>query len=271
VLIIAGSLNYIGAAYLACQGAARVGAGLVTLATPHSIYPILASKLTEVTHIPLPETEPGFIGSQALEVLGEWLPRYDAFLIGCGLGQRGETEEFLHSLLPCLKNKPVVLDADALNILAKRDLWWQEIQDNIIITPHPAEMSRLSRLPLEEIQRDRIEITRRAAQEWGKVVVLKGAHTVIASPKGNVFVSPFANPALASAGTGDVAAGAICGLLAQGLAPFEAAAAGVYLHGMAAEMVKGDIGEAGMLASDLLPNLPRVLSKVKQGSEEEYF
>lgn len=271
VLVIAGSLNYIGAAFLACEGTARVGAGLVSLATPKSIHPILASKLTEITHIPLPDEEGGFISKQSLFVLKEWLPRYDVLLIGCGLGQKEGTAEFLYSLLPDLKEKPLVLDADALNILAKREFWWHIVPDNAIITPHPAEMGRLSRLSTEEIQKDRIEVTRKHAEEWGKVIVLKGAHTVIASPQGKVFVSPFANPGLASAGTGDVVAGAIAGFLTQGLSPIDAAITGVYIHGLAGEIVKSEIGDAGMLAGDLLLALPKAIKRLKEGFEEEYF
>lgn len=271
VLVIAGSLNYIGAAFLACEGAIRVGAGLVSLAIPQSIHPILASKLTEITYIPLPDGGTGFIGGQALSVLREWLPRYDVLLIGCGLGQRDETIEFIYSLLPDLKDKPLVFDADGLNILAKKELWWKIVPDNTVITPHPAEMGRLSHLSIEEIQNDRIEIARKFAMEWGKVVALKGAHTVIASPQGKVFVSPFANPGLASAGTGDVVAGAIAGFLAQGLSPLNSAIVGVYIHGLAGEIVKSEIGDAGMLASDLLPALPKAIKRIKEGVEEEYF
>ena len=266
VLVVAGSINYIGAAYLACNGAMRVGAGLVTLATAASLQPILASKLTEVTYLPLPESQHGIISSKAGRLILRELDNYDVLLVGCGLGQSQSVASLLKAIL--LKSKPanvsVVLDADALNILAKTPKWWQQLTDNAILTPHPGEMSRLSGISIEVVQSDRVGIAQYMAQEWYKTVVLKGAYTVIASPDGQSKISPIANPGLASAGTGDVLTGVIAGLLAQGLAPFEAAACGVHLHGEAGEIVRARLGDAGMIASDLLPELPKVIKKLKE-------
>jgi hydroxyethylthiazole kinase-like uncharacterized protein yjeF len=157
----------------------------------------------------------------------------------------------------------LVLDADALNILAETPDWWQRLTDNAILTPHPGEMARLCRLSVEEVQSDRSGIARRFAAEWRKTIVLKGAYTVIASPDGYCRVSPFADPGLASAGTGDVLAGAIAGLLAQGLSFFDAGCLGVYLHGEAGEMIRNALGDAGMMATDLLPALPVVIKQLK--------
>jgi NAD(P)H-hydrate epimerase len=157
-----------------------------------------------------------------------------------------------------------VLDADALNALAKTPKWWQKITSDAILTPHPGEMSRLSGLSIDEIQSDRVGIARKLALEWQKTIALKGAYTVIATPEGYSRVSPVANPGLASAGTGDVLTGAIAGLLAQGLPLFDAASLGVYLHGKASEMVKDIIGDAGMIATDLLSALPLVIKKLKE-------
>lgn len=267
LLVVAGSANYIGAASLACMGAYRVGAGLVTLASARSLHPILAMKLTEATHLPLPEAEPGSLSPAAAEVLWEEIPRYDVLLTGCGLGQRPGTEQFLSSLLPLLGQQPCLWDADALNLLSRLPGWWQRLPPGGILTPHPAEFSRLSGLPVEQVQAERLEITRRLAQHWGQVVVLKGAHTVVAAPEGEVRLSPFANPGLASAGTGDVLAGAIAGLLAQRLSPFDAAACGVYLHGLAGEKAKEEMGEAGMVASDLLPALPQAIKQLQEKTD----
>jgi len=268
VLICAGSLHYIGAAYLACEGAIRVGAGLVTLATAHSLQPILAAKLTEVTYAPLPESEPGFIDSEASKVIHEWLSGYDVLLMGCGLSQHPSAMEFIRDTLfelPPSLSLSLVLDADALNALAQIPGWWQRLSQDAILTPHPGEMARLIGLRIEEIRRDRLKEVREAASLWQKTVVLKGAHTLVASPDGEAKISTVANPGLASAGTGDVLAGAIAGLMAQGLSPLAAASCGAYLHGAAGELVRSELGDAGMVASDLLLALPKAIKKIKEG------
>ncbi|MFC1973737.1 NAD(P)H-hydrate dehydratase [Chloroflexota bacterium] len=267
VLIAAGSENYIGAAYLACAAATRVGAGLVTLATARSLQPILAAKLSEVTYLPLPEAEPGIIDEQAALILLEQLEDYDVLLMGCGLGQHPATMEFVRESVFSLSktsSSALVLDADALNTLAKTSDWQQGLPVQAVLTPHPAEMSRLMGLSTAEVQADRLGISRRAASDWQKVVVLKGAYTVIAKPGGQLKLNPAANPGLASAGTGDVLAGAIAGLLAQGLSPFVAASTGVCLHSMAGEMVREKLGDAGMVASDLLIELPQVIKRLRE-------
>ena len=267
VLVASGSTNYIGAAYLACTAAHRVGAGLVTLATARGLQPILAAKLVETTYLPLPEADAGIIGHEAASILVEQAKVYDALLMGCGLGQHPSTMDFVRealSSLPTPVGQALVLDADALNTLAETPDWHQRFDAQAVLTPHPGEMARLTGLSVDEIQADRIEMARRFAAKWRKVVVLKGAYTVIAAPDGQARLNPMANPGLASAGTGDVLSGAIVGLLAQGLSPFNAACCGVHLHGMAGDMVRQDLGDAGMLASDLLPRLPVAIKKLKE-------
>jgi len=268
VLVCAGSMHYSGAAYLACQGAMRVGVGLVTLAVARSLQPILATKLTEVTYVPLPESEPGFIAAEASAIVHQWLADYDVLLMGCGLSQHPSVIEFVRNSLldmPPSLSPALVLDADALNTLAQTEEWWQRVPQGAVLTPHPGEMARLTGLDVDEIRRDRLRVAGEAAALWQKTVVLKGAHTLIASPDGGARISPIANPGLASAGTGDVLSGVIAGLLAQGLSQPVAAACGVYLHGMTGEMVRAELGDAGMVASDLLPALPRVIRKVREG------
>ncbi len=264
-LVVAGSTNYVGAACLACQAAGRVGAGLVTLACPRTVYPIMAAKLVETTFITLPDQE-GFLTAEAtspvLQALGQG---YNALLVGPGLGQGGYVRAFVRQLLSALPAeglRAVIVDADGLNALASSNDWWQGLRVPVIVTPHPGEMSRLSELPIADIQADRLGTAVRQAARWGATVILKGAHTVVAAPDGRARISPFANPALASAGTGDVLAGTVAGLVAQGLDPFAAAALAVYLHGRAGEKVRRELGEAGLLASDLLPNLPLVIKEV---------
>ena len=266
VMVVAGSKNYIGAAYLACAAATRVGAGLVTLAAAQSLIPVLASKLTEVTYVPLPESEWGVIRADAFKTLHMAMADYDVLLIGCGLGQQPSTSEFVRQALLTMPKglaPKLVLDADGLNIVARVPEWWRNIDREMVLTPHSGEMHRLVDRPIEEIERDRLKTAREAAAGWKKTVVLKGAHTVVAAPVGKAMLSPFANPGLASAGTGDVLAGAIAGLLGQGLSTFNAAACGVYLHAAAGQAVSEEIGDAGMVASDLLPILPKTIKKLK--------
>jgi hydroxyethylthiazole kinase-like uncharacterized protein yjeF len=269
VLVVAGSNQYIGAAYLACMGAMRVGAGLVTLATPASLKPIMASKLTETTYLPLPEAHPGIISSGAAKLVQQELGNYNVLLIGCGIGQDPQVAGFIKNILLSSKRAqlPLVLDADALNNLSQTSNWWQQLHDDTILTPHPGEMSRLTGVSVDYVQSDRIGAARRAAKEWNKVVVLKGAYSVIAEPAGGCRISPMANPGLASAGTGDVLAGVIAGLRAQGMTAIEAAACGVYLHAEAGEAVRAEMGDAGMIASDLLPILPMVIQELKEELE----
>jgi ADP-dependent NAD(P)H-hydrate dehydratase / NAD(P)H-hydrate epimerase len=265
VLAIAGSMNYIGAAYLACSASLRVGAGLTTLALAQSLQPILASKLTEVTYLPLPEDKLGYISAQALLLISRQSSQYDTLLIGCGLGTPQSHIDLVNSLLfdSQVKLPSLVLDADGLNIVSDTPGWWERFTTDSILTPHAGEMSRLLHLPVEEIQANRLETARQSAVKWHKTVVLKGAYTVIAAPDGRVRVSPFASAGLATAGTGDVLAGAIAGFVAQGLQLFDAASCGVYVHGLAGKMVEAEFGNAGMLASDLLPVLPKAIRQLK--------
>ncbi len=248
VLVVAGSKNYPGAAYLACAAAYRVGAGLVILATAPEVKIIVSRKLPEVTFLPRDEV---------MEKIGV----YDVLLIGPGLGQgiqaTGLVKELLNKNLP-----PLVIDGDGLNILSKTGKWWNKLSGEVVLTPHPGEMSRLTGLTIENIQSDRINIAAEFARKWGTVVVLKGAETVIASPAGVVLVSPFANPVLSTAGTGDVLAGMIAGMLSQGLNILDAAGVGVYIQGKVGEILRAKIGDAGGLASDLLSLLPLAIKEI---------
>lgn len=263
VLVIAGSINYIGAAYLACGGALRAGAGLVTLATAASLQPVLASKLTEVTYLPLPESPEGIIATEAADLIHRQCGPYNVLLLGCGLGQSQETIGFISSLLTRKGLPPAVLDADALNTLPQIHDWCHRLHSDAVLTPHPGEMARLCGMTVDEVQSDRPGVAGRFAAAWRQTVVLKGAYTVIADAEGRCRISPHANPGLASAGTGDVLAGVIAGLAAQGLSLYDAASLGVYLHGQAGEIVKNRLGDTGMTASDLLPELPVTIKHLK--------
>ena len=293
-MVVAGSVNYIGAAALATEGAMRSGAGLVTLGCAGDLLPVLAVKLTECTFLPLP-SDLGVIANAAAEKLMAAVGDYQALLIGCGLGKDKETAAFLRSLLshreeithPGMrpigfasrrveaKNKeekktdlpPLVLDGDALNLLSEWQEWVEHLPANSVLTPHPGEMSRLTGLSVEDVQTDRVRVATEHAAKWKQVVVLKGAATVIAEPGGKVYVSPFSNPALATAGTGDVLAGAIAGLMSQGLSSVEAACVGVYLHGLAGEMLLREYGPAGGLAGDLVRLLPHAQKVLREGRD----
>ena len=264
VLVVAGSKLYVGAARLAALGALRAGAGLATLACPASVQPLVAAGLTEATYLPLPDVD-GFVAAEAAVDVARALPNYDALLLGPGLGLGAPQEAFVRQLLFSLPEDgpKVLIDADGLNNLARLPRWWERVSASCVLTPHPGEQARLAGRSIAEIQGDRLSAAREAAQAWGQTVVLKGAYTVVATDDGRAGVNPYANPALASAGTGDVLAGAIAGLMAQGLAPFEAACCGAYLHAASAEGLRPELGDAGLLAGDLLPELPRTLRDLR--------
>lgn len=248
-LVIAGSPNYPGAAYLSCAGCYRVGAGLVTLVTDETTKIIVSRKLPEVTFL-----------SRA-EVFGKF-SEYDVLLLGPGLGAKEATSKFVEQLLNKKLPKTVV-DGDGLNILSKIEGWWERLKTEAILTPHPGELARLTGLSVDEIQSDRINAAKQFAKLWNQVIVLKGANTVIANPNKELAISPFANPALATAGTGDVLVGAVAGFLAQGLRSFDASCVGVYVHGMVGQMLKEKMGDAGMMASDALSYLPLAIKQLK--------
>ena len=267
VMVVAGSANYIGAAFFACAGAVRTGAGLVTLAAPKSIVPLIATQLPEVTFVPLEEAKWGVSrGVDGAKQVHQALTTYDTLLVGCGMGQEAHTSEMVRHLLtsmPSSLTPRIVVDADGLNILAKAPNWWQRIHENAVITPHPGEMRRLVDTSLEAVQTDRLKVARVAAATWRKTVLLKGAYSIIVAPAGQAVINPFANPALATAGTGDVLSGIVAGLLAQGLSPFHAATAAAYVHGAAGEIVRSELGDAGAAASDLLLAIPKAIKDLK--------
>jgi NAD(P)H-hydrate epimerase len=262
VVVLAGSQGFTGAAYLASMGAARSGAGIVRLLVAQSIYPILAEKCTEVVVGPVPEISPGVVGHASLSGILRGFAGADAGVIGPGLGRDASTRRLIEDLVPRVA-APLVLDADALNLLSEHRTILPRLSPQIILTPHPAEFGRLAGLETSAVQQDRRGIASRFAKVWNKVVVLKGAGTVIAAPDGRVTLNPIATPALASGGTGDVLAGLIAGLMGQKLPPFEAAVTGVHLHSVAGMDLEASLGQAGVLASDLLPQLPRVMERLR--------
>jgi NAD(P)H-hydrate epimerase len=251
-LVVAGSESYAGAASLACLGALRAGAGLVTLGGLKAVRAAVAAHVAEATFVPLPQ-EDETPGPGAADTVLRAAVGYDALLVGPGLGQAPSAQALARGVItsPLLQDSPMVVDADALNALAKLPGWREHVTAPCVLTPHPGEMARLAGCSIAEVQADRLGIARRKAAEWGKIVVLKGANTVVARPDGAAFVSPFANALLATAGTGDVLAGTIAGLLAQDVEAYEAAGLGVFLHGAAGERLVSQYGASGLLASEL--------------------
>ena len=282
-LVVAGSVNYTGAAMLSGKAAYRVGAGLVTLAVPAPLHNILAGHFPEATWILLPH-EMGVISADAARVLFQNLERPTAILLGPGFGLEETTREFLSILIgePSKKTSrkigfvsvpdekedgdeyklpPVVIDADGFKLLKKIKDWENKLPAPAVLTPHPGEMSFLTDITTSEIQKNRFSIAEGKAKEWGHVVVLKGAHTVVASPDGRLSVVPVATPSLARAGTGDVLAGIIVGLIAQGVDPYDSAVAGCWIHANAGLYAEEFFGSsASVLAGDVLNMIPEVMS-----------
>jgi NAD(P)H-hydrate epimerase len=282
-LIVAGSVNYTGAAWLAGRAAYKVGAGLVTMAVPQPLHAVLAGQFPEATWLLLPD-EMGVIASGGWSVLREGVGRATALLVGPGFGVEETTRHFIEELfsggisgkkggmglVPSRKSSgdenvvsmpPLVIDADGLKLVARMHEWHRRLPSETILTPHPGEMSILTGLPKEEIQQARVAVAEQYAREWGHVVVLKGAFTVIAAPTGNTAVIPVATPALARAGTGDVLAGLIVGLRAQGMNAYHSAVAGAWIHAQAGLSASERLGSTiSVLAGDVLNSVEIVLS-----------
>lgn len=259
VLIVGGSGHYMGAPALAAKGAYAVGAGLVTIAAPAPITTALAPSMLETTWLPLTahtERENVVIDAAASEIVTDHIPQVDALVIGCGIGTHPSTEAFFFALLTHLNEEQearptVILDADALNMLSSRSEWWKLLPPNTILTPHPGEMGRLCGLSTADVQKNRLEIVSEKSAAWQCVVVLKGAHTLIAEPTGRVAALPHKVPALAKAGTGDTLAGMIAGIASARANPFDAAICGAYLHASAGIKATETINPRSVLASDL--------------------
>ena len=262
VVVLAGSRGLTGAAYLGSTAAVRAGAGLVRLLVAEGIYPILAVKCTEVMATPVPEDAPGAVGGAAAEEVARQLAAARAGMVGPGIGRDPGPWRLARALAAKVRC-PLVLDADALNALADDRAALTRLGPGRVLTPHPGEMARLTARPTAEIQADRAAVATAAARDWRAVVVLKGAGTLVAAPDGRLFEDRHQVPALASGGTGDVLGGLIAGLLAQGAEPFEAAVAGVHVHAEAGERLQGRLGPSGVLASELLPEIPLVMQALR--------
>jgi NAD(P)H-hydrate epimerase len=285
-MIVAGSVNYTGAVLLAGKAAYRAGVGLVTLGVPAPLHSALAGQIPEATWLLLPH-EMGVIAESAAEVVLESLEKVSALLIGPGFGMEDTTKDFLIDLLSssprsgktsigfvAAANKgtaseiqelpPLVIDADGLKLLAKIPDWASKLPQPAVLTPHPGEMSVLTDLEVSEIQSARVETAEKFAHEWGHVVVLKGANTVIAEPGGRTSLIPVASPALARAGSGDVLAGIIVGLRGQGLEAYEAAVSGSWIHAQSGIRSGEILGtNTSVVAGDLLASMIGVIQELE--------
>lgn len=264
VLVVAGARGKSGASALCALGGLRSGAGLVTLATPGSLQDVVAGKLTEVMTAPLPETEEGAPAASAAGTVLELLRGKNVLVLGPGIGTAEETARMVAELVE-KSPVPLVIDADGLNCLASHPETLRRARVPVIVTPHPGEMSRMSGKSTAEVQAARLDAPREFARTYGVTVVLKGAHTVTAQGSGDVHLNLSGNPGMATGGSGDVLTGVVGGLLAQGLDPADAARAGVYLHGLAGDLAAGERGAVGLIAGDLLDQIPRAIRLVAEG------
>ena len=252
ILLLCGSKGFTGAAYLAAMGALRTGAGLTFLGVPESIYAIEAVKLNEPVVFPLPEKD-GKLSEKAIPEILQRLPQMDAVLIGCGLGQSEGTLAVVKAVLEKAQC-PVVLDADGINVIAAHRDILRGRKHPTILTPHDGEFARLG----GTIGGDRMEAAKLLAQELGCIVLLKGHRTCITDGEMG-YLNQTGNPGMAVGGSGDVLSGIIVSLLGQGIAPLEAAAVGAWLHGAAGDLCAEELGQYGMLPTDMLQKLPRLL------------
>ncbi|MEK6759200.1 MAG: NAD(P)H-hydrate dehydratase [Deltaproteobacteria bacterium] len=265
LLVIAGSAGMTGAAYMSGVAAMRTGAGLVTIALPESLNAVMEAKTTEVMTRPLPEAAGQRLGLVSYGAIIDALAGKTAAIIGPGLCTSDDTAELLSRLIKII-GKPLLIDASGLDAISTKLHLLKRLKCEIVLTPHPGEAGRLLGISADEVQSDRVGAAWAIAKKSGAVVVLKGAGTVIADSSGRVFINQTGNPGLATAGTGDVLSGMIGAFLSQGYGAMEAAYCGVHIHGICADEIKKSGVEAGMMATDLLPVIPRVLGGLSVGA-----
>ncbi len=261
ILIVAGSPGMTGAAFFAGMGALRCGAGLVCVAVPQSLNPVMEVKLSEALTLPLPETHGGMVSLEALDDIVFYLERCDSLALGPGLSLHPETKDAVHHLVEDAK-VPVVLDADGLNAYQGNVLRLKSHLSELVITPHPGEIARLLNIPIADVQEARHEVAREFAETYCCVVVLKGHETLVYDPEGAYYVNETGNPGMATGGMGDILTGMIASLLGQGLESYEAATLAVYLHGRAGDLAAQQRGALSLLPSDVLNHFTQELWSV---------
>ena len=255
ILVVAGSIGKTGAAAMTAMSAMRAGAGLVTLAIPESLNPVLETQVLEAMTYPLPETKSGVIGDSSFDKIMDLLSGKKCLAIGPGLGEAAETKKLVHRIIK-ESLTTLVIDADGLNNIAGSPQILKKAKAPLILTPHPGEMAKLTDSTTKSVQKDRITCAREFAKKFNVHIVLKGAKTIIAHPEGNIFINPTGNPGMASGGMGDVLTGIIAGLVSQGFSPESATHTGVYLHGAAADLLAEKIGPFGYLSTEVMNAIP---------------
>jgi len=263
VAVLAGSAGFTGAAALCASATLRAGCGLAYLCIPKSLQPVVAALAAEVITWPFDDQSRGLLDVNGYAEWRERIAGQDVIALGPGLAQEAGTASLVHQILNEMQ-KPLILDADGLNACAGQPALIKNYRGTMVLTPHPGELARLIGKSTVEIAADRIGIARSTASELGQVLVLKGGPTLIATPDGKVFINTTGNPGMATAGAGDVLTGTIAGLAAQGLNAADAALCGVYLHGLAGDLARLHKGEAGMVAGDILQQLPTALKTLRR-------
>ena len=261
LLCICGSYGMAGAAIMAGKAALRCGIGLLKIAVPKSINPVCATNILESVYYPLEETSNGVISSKNTDFLLEMCEKSSAVLIGCGLSVCDDTKNLVQSVITNCE-KPLVIDADALNCICNKPEILKNLKAPAIITPHPGEMARLLHSTPKTVNSNRENTAIDFAKKFGVVTVLKGAGTIIASPDGEVYINHTGNSGMATGGSGDVLSGIIGSLLAQGASPINAAAAGVFLHGTIGDLAAEKLGKISMLPSDMIDMIPTAYLKL---------
>lgn len=261
LLCICGSYGMAGAAIMAGKAALRCGIGLLKIAVPKSIYPVCATNILESVYYPLEETSNGVISSKNTDFLLEMCEKSSAVVIGCGLSVCDDTKNLVQSVITNCE-KPLVIDADALNCICNKPEILKNLKAPAIITPHPGEMARLLHSTPKTVNSNRENTAIDFAKKFGVVTVLKGAGTIIASPDGEVYINHTGNSGMATGGSGDVLSGIIGSLLAQGASPINAAAAGVFLHGTIGDLAAEKLGKISMLPTDMIDMIPAAYLKL---------
>ena len=261
LLCICGSYGMAGAAIMAGKAALRCGIGLLKIAVPKSIYPVCATNILESVYYPLEETSNGVISSKNTDFLLEMCEKSSAVVIGCGLSVCDDTKNLVQSVITNCE-KPLVIDADALNCICNKPEILKNLKAPAIITPHPGEMARLLHSTPKTVNSNRENTAINFAKKFGVVTVLKGAGTIIASPDGEVYINHTGNSGMATGGSGDILSGIIGSLLAQGAAPINAAAAGVFLHGTIGDLAAEKLGKISMLPTDMIDMIPTAYLKL---------
>lgn len=261
MLNISGSYSMAGACILSSLSALRSGVGLLKVALPKSIYPIVAQSVYEAVFIPLDDSENGTVSTSSLDSLLETASQCDSVLLGCGLKWCDDTVSFVKEFVSKCET-PLLLDADGINALSS-NIDVLKNAKNVVITPHVKEMSRLTSLSVEYILENRVEVAQRFAREYGVTVVLKGKNTVVTDGE-NTFINPTGNSGMAKGGSGDVLSGIIASLMAQKVSPLNAACVGVYVHGLAGDLASQMLSKTSMLPRDIVEHLPQIFKAIEE-------